>query len=554
MHHKNRKLITLIILSVISLIGKTQTNVDSLKLVWKNTLLDDSTRIAAVNTLILSNYIYSNPDSTFHYAQKQYEFAEKRNLKLEMAYSLNILGVAHMDKGDFRTSERCFEQSLDIKKAHSKDQDIANTLNNLAILHAKFGNYSKSIEYQNQSLSISEKNNDSVGKAQSLSNIATLYNRMGSFDKALEYNKLALKLSRELQHPEGMAICYHNMGVVFSRKSSFDTAIYYYTKAQVIQEQLNNKLAEAKTLANIGTVKNLQGFHFEAITFQNLSLDIYEAIGNMEGVSGTYINIGSIYQAQHNYSVAIQYLKKGLSIARPLGLKENIAAATKGLYEAYKATGNTNMALSMFEQYTSVQDSLQSDKNKRELIHQEYKYKYLQMHLADSLRNAQTLELERKEHQKNAAIERTQRYTIIVLFMLILTIIAIVVRLRSMKIKNEKEILLKEIEVLRSSAVLYTRQNNNNDLDKQLNRTKICSNIEGSLNDTDWNVLTVLCSKPTINNREISETISLSFEGVRSSLKKMYRLFDIQKSKENQRIALVIKAIQLSNTELEKSN
>ncbi|MFO7864713.1 MAG: tetratricopeptide repeat protein [Salinivirgaceae bacterium] len=547
MCHINRKLILLIVLLIVFMSGKPQTGIDSLKSVWKNNLLDDSTRLAAVNALILNHYMYSNQDSTFCYAQMLYEFAEKRDLKLEMAHSLNILGVAHMDKGDFLTSKKYFEQSLDIKKANSTDQNIANTLNNLAILHAKFGNYDKSIDYQNQSLSISEKTNDSVGKAQSLSNIATLHNRMGSFDKALEYNILALQLSKELQHREGMAICYHNMGVVFSRKSSFDTAIYYYNKAQGLQGELNNKLAEAKTLANIGSVKNMQGFHAEAVNYQNKSLEIYEAIGNKEGVSGTYINIGSIYQTQGNYASAVNYLNKGLEIARLTGLKENIAAATKGLYEAYKAIGNTRMALSMYEQYTFVQDSLQSDKNKRELIHQEYKYKYLQMHLADSLRNAQALELERKEHQKNAAIERTQRYSMIALFLLILTIIAIVVRLRSIKIKNEKDILLKEIEVLKSNTVIYARQNDQSDLDKQLNRDKICSNIDGILNDTDWNVLTVLCSKPTINNREISEKISLSFEGVRSSLKKMYRIFDIQKSKENQRIALVIKAIQLSN-------
>jgi tetratricopeptide (TPR) repeat protein len=543
----NKKLTVSIVFLFVILSGQTQTKIDSLKLAWSNKLLDDSTRLAAVNELILNNYLYSQPDSTLYYAQKLYDFAEKRELKAEMAHSLNILGVAYMENGDFLTSKKYFEQSLKIKKANSTDQNIANTLNNLAILYAKFGNYDKSINYQNQSLTISEKKNDSLGKAQSLSNIATLYNRMGSYDKALEYNNLALQISKELRNRQGIAICYHNLGVIFSRKADFDTAIYYYNKAQALQKQLNNKLAEAKTLANIGTVKNMQGYHAEAVEYQNRSLEIYEAIDNKEGVSGTYINIGSIYQTQGHYSKAIIYLNKGLRIASQTGLKENIAAAAKGLYEAYKALGDTHMALKMYEQYTSVHDSLQSDKNRRELIHQEYKYKYLQIHLADSLRNAQALELERKEHQKNAEIERNQRYSIIAFFLLILTFMAIIIRNRAIKIKNEKEVLLKEIEVLRSNAVIYTQQNERNELDKQLNKDKICSKIDGSLNETDWRILTVLCSKPTINNRKISEEISLSFEGVRSSLKKMYRIFDIQKSKENQRIALVIKAIQLSN-------
>ncbi len=548
MSHINRKLTIFIVLLFFFLPGKTQTGIDSLKSAWKNTMLDDSSRLAAVNALILNKYLYSNPDSTLCYARKLFEFAEKRNLKTEMAHSLNILGVAYMEKGDFLTSKSYFERSLRIKKEGSADQNIANTLNNLAILHSKFGNYDKSIDYQNQSLSISEKTNDSLGKAQSLNNIATLYNRMGSYDKALEYNNLSLELSKKLQHQQGIAICYHNMGVIYSKRGDFDKALKHYKKARELQKELNNTQAEASILANIGTIKNLQGKPREAIIYQNKSLEIYKTIGNKDGVSGTYINIGSIYQSLGQYTQAVKYLNKGLKIAKQTGLKKNIAAAANGLYEAHKSLGNNKMALKMYEQYTSVHDSLQSEKNQRELIHQEYKYKYLQMHLADSLRNAQALELERKEHQKNAAIERNQRYSIIALFLLILTIIAIVVRLRSVKIKNEKEILLKEIEVLRSNAVIYTQQNEKSDLGKQLERDKISSKIDGTLNETDWNVLTVLCSKPTINNREISEKVSLSFEGVRSSLKKMYRIFDIQKSKENQRIALVIKAIQLSNT------
>ena len=45
---------------------------------------------------------------------------------------------------------------------------------------------------------------------------------------------------------------------------------------------------------------------------------------------------------------------------------------------------------------------------------------------------------------------------------------------------------------------------------------------------------------------DISSEISLSIHGVRSSLKKMYNLFKINKSVRDQRILLVIEAINLS--------
>ena len=100
--------------------------------------------------------------------------------------------------------------------------------------------------------------------------------------------------------------------------------------------------------------------------------------------------------------------------------------------------------------------------------------------------------------------------------------------------------------MLKSEAIIFLGSSKELKLNNHLNREKIEAEINGVLNDSDWSVLTLLCEKPTINNREISELVSLSFDGVRSSLRKMYRIFNIQNTNENQRMALVIKAFQIS--------
>ncbi|HPJ47106.1 MAG TPA: AsnC family protein, partial [Tenuifilaceae bacterium] len=169
-------------------------------------------------------------------------------------------------------------------------------------------------------------------------------------------------------------------------------------------------------------------------------------------------------------------------------------------------------------------------------------------HILDSLKNAQTLALEKFERQKEVERARLQKYILFFIFIFSLVIVAVIIRFRSLKIKTEKDILLSEIQMLKSVAVVNLTSGNEIPYNKHLNREKISEAINGVLNDSDWNILSILCESPTISNREISEKILLSFEGVRSSLKKMYRVFDIQNSVENQRIALVIKAIRISNT------
>ena len=127
-------------------------------------------------------------------------------------------------------------------------------------------------------------------------------------------------------------------------------------------------------------------------------------------------------------------------------------------------------------------------------------------------------------------------------------IFGLILRIRSIKIQTEKDFLQKEIQVLKSTAIIHMALYNDTSIIGQLDRKKIDTATYSLLNDSDWRILTFLCKNPTINNREISEQISLSFEGVRSSLKKMYRIFKIHHSIENQRIALVIEATRISNS------
>ena len=82
-----------------------------------------------------------------------------------------------------------------------------------------------------------------------------------------------------------------------------------------------------------------------------------------------------------------------------------------------------------------------------------------------------------------------------------------------------------------------------------LNRKKIELALGGRINDSDWRILTTLTANPTLANKELAAMVALSQEGVKSALKKLYRLFELEKSKENQRLSMVIKAIKLSSEE-----
>ena len=110
----------------------------------------------------------------------------------------------------------------------------------------------------------------------------------------------------------------------------------------------------------------------------------------------------------------------------------------------------------------------------------------------------------------------------------------------------EREKLLKQIKSLKKK--LLTQSVAAPVGDKKiltLNKEKIEKAINNRLGESSWMILNLIFNNPSIGNKEIAEEISLSLEGVSSSLRRMYQAFEINSS-SNKKITLIMKATRLS--------
>ena len=128
----------------------------------------------------------------------------------------------------------------------------------------------------------------------------------------------------------------------------------------------------------------------------------------------------------------------------------------------------------------------------------------------------------------------------------LLILVALV--LRNRKNRNERTKLLAEIENLKEQGIALNTTELANTEDISLNKEKIEESVSAKLNETDWKIIDQIIKNPSISNNELSELVSLSVEGCRSSLKKMYRLFDIPTSR-TMKLNLVIKLIRLTKNQ-----
>jgi len=130
---------------------------------------------------------------------------------------------------------------------------------------------------------------------------------------------------------------------------------------------------------------------------------------------------------------------------------------------------------------------------------------------------------------------------------LLIFLTAFYARLRILAQRREKEDLLKEINLLKSSGNstfhLFPPK-------FKLDRAKIEESINRKINETDWKVLNILLDDPVISNKGIAKKAFLTVDGIGSCLRRMYVAFDLKESKYK-KISLIMKAIKLSNTSSE---
>jgi len=111
---------------------------------------------------------------------------------------------------------------------------------------------------------------------------------------------------------------------------------------------------------------------------------------------------------------------------------------------------------------------------------------------------------------------------------------------RNWHLKQIKEHYRKSLESINENTAVC-------DMTGGLSKTKIETGLGIKLNETDWKVLNILHKNPAIGNQELANEALLSVGGIRSSLTKLYKQFDVKMAR-NQRLALVLKAIRVSGS------
>ena len=513
----------------------SQTQKDSLESIWVNTTITDSLRFKAIEDYYYKN-TYAKPDAIITLTKYHYQLGKEKGVVKQMASALNERSYAHYIKGELNKSIEVLKQSISLFEKINEPKNLIAIQSNIGSIYKEQKDYLKAFNSFNTSLKIIRDFKLKTSEARILTEIGDIYNTLNELDLAMEYfdKSLTICVSNKISKQNQIGSIFLKKAEIYYKKQQYNQALEYSNKAIIEFNDTNNKNALSNCYMLLAKANKKLFEKDLALTFTNKALAInYELDNNSKIIEAQILKSYLLLDTKPTQAKKLS--EKSLQLTKPETSNQIKADLYKLLYECYKKSNQTNRALSMIEKHTIFRDSFQLEKNKILIIKETIKSQY-----------EQKLQQNKAINEKENAIVKLT-YTYRIYFVISITILLVILfiyifRTKSVKTRKELDALLLEINALKRKEKLTLLVDASN---FELNKEKIQASINRKLNKTDWSVLNVLLNNPEASNKEISEKVFLSIDGIGSSLRRMYQFFELKETKYK-KVLLIKRAIEIS--------
>ncbi|MGE4514951.1 MAG: hypothetical protein AB7E26_14245 [Chryseobacterium sp.] len=338
---------------------------------------------------------------------------------------------------------------------------VGRSLVNMAIIQHDNGDYYGSIETSLEANRFLKNINDSITRlslAASYNNIGICSSYLYEFDNSIKFYKLALKY---VNSPKNEYLYHNNLGDVLTTIKDYKQAINNFK----IALQTKDTRDYSKALNNIARAKYNKDPNYNPLPELYEALKISKEDNDLLGQNSSYATLSN-YFLDRDKEKALEYAKKMLAVSIQNNSIEDQAQALQKIINLDKEN-----YLQYFKKFQIINDSLQISKSKAKNQFAVVRYDIEQ-------KNAENQKLKAEGSERDNQI-------LLLLIALILSIVLIIwFRKRQIRLKQEKELEVKNTQLKMSKKVhdvvangLYHMMvdvQNNPEVDK----TKILNNIE----------------------------------------------------------------------------
>lgn len=456
-------------------------SLDSLRALWEDPALPDTSRLLALNELTWEGYIYSDPDSAFLLAAKMRSTALSKGLYKYVAVSWDLDAAAHYVQGDFTGALASYDSSLTIYKANHDTSGMADVLTNMAGMRSYMGENELAMELYQRGYKMHLALRDSASIAVDLNSIGRMHMLRGDHARAVDLFAQSLRMHETLKDRRGLSISHNNLGALYMAQGDHGVALTHYAQALALAEELNDQHGIGKDLAEMGTCETELGSYAKARSNFERSLAVRESIIDQHGIINALNKLGDISRKEGDPGAALPLYRRSSALAKEIETPYGEASALIGLgealldlgraaevrpmlriirerasdaedlwvereaaeleYRCWKLLGRPAEALEAYERSIILRDSLMAEENQRELLRFEFAYAYETQALTDSLRHDLQQRTTILEHAAALAGERRDR-DLLVLGIGFLLLLAVALWSRIRYVSRSKELIL----------------------------------------------------------------------------------------------------------------
>lgn len=253
------------------------------------------------------------------------QFGEKDSA---VAWVLYLLGVYHLNIGDYNPADSLLKQALIIweKSIRPDHPDVARILNRLGALKWEQGKYAEAEQLYQRAQFILEKalgpNHPDVTRV--LNNLAILYADQGKYAQAEPIYKQVLSVLEKnpKTEPTFLAAVLYNLAILYHYQAKYAEAEPLYRRALAIREKAvgPDHPYVAFSLNNLAVLQADQGKYVEAEALLKRALTIWErAFGRSHITTAESLtSLANIYRDQNKNADAESLYQQALTIQEKL--------------------------------------------------------------------------------------------------------------------------------------------------------------------------------------------------------------------------------------------
>lgn len=337
--------------------------------------LRDSTVIDSLNRVALSFWSQSI-DSLLAYSKQALALSTEINYTRGKIESYGLLGTAHYQMGEYRTSIHYHEQAIERATAVSDFISIAQGKCDIALSYNAIGVQDEALDHLFSAMQICEEHGLESVLAHVLNNLGMIYHYQHKVDQALTYYQRSRGVYESLGDSSKLTFILGNMAHIHLSKQEYTLAHEYYTISLSLAERFRNNKAIGNALLSLGNIYLERDNARDAMPYLLRSKDVLESIGEKTEYLRLMVNLSNGYAMLEDRQEAFRYARLGYDLALQQEQLWYIHESAEVLSRLYEEIGNHQLALDFFKTSKNALDSLNNVKNKEETVRLEEKSKF----------------------------------------------------------------------------------------------------------------------------------------------------------------------------------